>query len=140
MARLREDLEFLLYRWLDVDALTSRRRYADHTRDTFDAILDTSERIARERFAPANRPSDVDEPTFDGTRVHLPGTTAEALRAYGESGLLAAGHDVEHGGMQLPYVVDMAANTFFAMASVSLHAFGMLTYANANLILAHGTP
>src|SRR5688572_17573650 len=140
MARLREDLDFLLYRWLDVDTLSSRPRYADHTRDTFDAILDTSERIARERFGPANRPSDVDEPTFDGKRVHLPETTADALRAYGESGLLAAGHDVDHGGMQLPYVVDMAANTFFAMASVSLHAFGMLTYANANLILAHGTP
>jgi alkylation response protein AidB-like acyl-CoA dehydrogenase len=139
MASLRDDLDFLLYRWLDVEALTSRRRYADHSRGTFDALLDTSERIARERFAPANRAADIEEPTFDGAGVRLPQTTAAALRAYAESGLLAAGHDYDAGGMQLPYVIDMAANAFFAMASVSLHAFGMLTYANANLVLAHGT-
>src|SRR5437867_2250629 len=101
MAGLRDDLDFLLYRWLGVDAITVRPRYAEHSRQTFDAILDTSERIARERFAPANRPSDVHEPTFDGARVHLPKSTAEALRAYGESGLLAAGHDYDSGGMQL---------------------------------------
>ena len=139
MASLRDELDFLLYRWLDVEALTSRRRYAEHSRGTFDALLDSSERIARERFAPANRAADVEEPRFDGGGVRLPQTTADALRAYAESGLLAAGHDYDAGGMQLPYVIDMAANAFFAMASVSLHAFGMLTYANANLILAHGT-
>lgn len=77
----------------------SRSRCADHSRETFGSILDTSERIARERFAPANRPSDVHEPTLDGTRVHLPPSTADALRAYGESGLLAAGHDYGAGGM-----------------------------------------
>jgi butyryl-CoA dehydrogenase len=41
--------------------------------------------------------------------------------------------------MQLPYVVEAAANAFFAKASVSI-GFGLLTTGNANLLMAHGTP
>ena len=136
---LRDTLDFLMYDWLDVESLTRRPRFADHSRETFDSVLDVSERIARDRFAPVNQRADTEEPTFDGTRVHLPGATRDAVVAYAESGLLAAGHDYEAGGMQLPFVVDMAANTFFAMASISISAFAMLTYANANLLMAYGT-
>jgi butyryl-CoA dehydrogenase len=136
---LRETLDFMMYDWLNVGSLTQRPRFADHSRETFDSVLEVSERIARERFAPVNRRADTEEPTFDGTRVHLPEATRDAVRAYAESGLLAAGHDYEAGGMQLPFVVDMAANTFFAMASISVSAFAMLTYANANLLMAYGT-
>ena len=40
-------------------------------RETFDAALDTAERIATEVFLPHRRKSDVEEPKFDGERVHL---------------------------------------------------------------------
>ncbi len=43
----RRDLEFLLYEWLDVEALTKRERFAEHSRETFDAVLDLSERDRR---------------------------------------------------------------------------------------------
>lgn len=136
---MRTTLDFLLYDWLNVENLTECERYAEHSRETFDSVLDTSARIARERFAPFNRLVDLEEPQFDGERVHLPRETGEAVAAYAQAGLLAAGHDYGHGGMQLPYVIDMAANSFFAMASIGLSAYGMLTYANCNLLLAHGT-
>ncbi len=136
---MRKTLDFLLYEWLRVDELSARSRYADHSRETFDAVLDTSMRIAGERFAPYNRLIDTEEPSFDGERVHLPSATRAAIGAYAQAGLLAAGHDYELGGMQLPYVIDMAANTFFSMASIGLSAYAMLTYANSNLLMAHGT-
>src|SRR5262245_29656627 len=136
---LRKDLEFLMYEWLDAESLTVRPRFADHTRETFGSVLDLSERIARTYFDPANRRADVAEPTFDGTQVRLPETTRTALLAYAESGMLAASHDYEVGGMQLPYVIDMAAHSFLALGSISLHGFGMLTCANANLLMAYGT-
>jgi butyryl-CoA dehydrogenase len=41
--------------------------------------------------------------------------------------------------MQLPCVVEMAANAFFSKASVALSGYGMLTSGNANLLMAHGT-
>jgi len=43
--RLRSTLDFLLYDWLQAQTLTARERFADHSRDTFDAVLDTCERI-----------------------------------------------------------------------------------------------
>ncbi len=136
---LRRSIDFLLHDWLRVGQLTERERFAEHSRETFDAVLETCERIAREKFAPFNRLVDTEEPRFDGERVILPEATHEARRAYAESGMLAAAQDYAIGGMQLPYVVEAAANAFFARASVSIGS-NLLTTGNANLLMAHGTP
>jgi alkylation response protein AidB-like acyl-CoA dehydrogenase len=135
---LRPTVDFLLYDWLDAPSLSERERFADHSRETFDAVLDTCERIAREKYAPFNRLVDTQEPHFDGERVILPQATHDAQKAYAESGMLSAAQDYAVGGMQLPYTVEAAANAFFAMASVSIGSC-MLTTGNANLLMVHGT-
>ena len=135
---MRDTLDFLLDDWLNVASLTARPRFADHSRETFGQVLDTCERIAREKYAPFNRLVDTEEPRFDGERVILPQATHDAQKAYAESGMLAAAQDYDIGGMQLPYTVEAAANAFFAKASVSIGS-GMLTTGNANLLMAHGT-
>ena len=136
---LRSTLDFLLYQWLDAEALNQRERFADHSRETFAAVFDTCERIAREKYAPFNRTVDTQEPHFDGEKVILPQATYDAQKAYAASGMLSAAQDYDVGGMQLPYTVEAAANAFFAMASVSIGS-GLLTTGNANLLMAHGTP
>ncbi len=135
---LRPTLDFLLYHWLDAESLNQRERFADHSRETFDAVFDTCERIAREKYAPFNRLVDTQEPHFDGEKVILPQATHEAHKAYAGSGMLSAAQDYDEGGMQLPYTVEAAANAFFAMASVSIGS-SLLTKGNANLLLVHGT-
>ncbi len=135
---MRATLDFLLDDWLQVSRLTARERFADHSADTFAAVLDTCERIARDKYAPFNRLVDTEEPRFDGERVVLPRATHDAWKAYAESGMLAAAQDYAIGGMQLPYTVEAAANAFFARASVSISA-AMLTSGNANLLMAHGS-
>ncbi|WP_298926940.1 acyl-CoA dehydrogenase [uncultured Ramlibacter sp.] len=135
---LRPTLDFLLYDWLEAQGLASRERFADHSRETFDAVLDTCERIAREKYAPFNRTVDTEEPRFDGEKVILPQATHDANRAYAESGMLSAAQDYEEGGMQLPYTIEAAANAFFGLASVSMGS-SLLTKGNANLLLVHGT-
>ena len=136
----RQTAEFLLHDWLAVETLTARPRFADHSRETFDSVLDVCEKLAREKFAPFNRLADTDEPRFDGERVHLPQATHDATRAYAESGMLAASQPYEVGGMQLPCAVEMAANSFFSKASIALGGYAMLTKGNARLLMAHGTP
>ena len=140
---LRPLLEFLLYDWLKAETLTQRQRFAEHSRETFDAVLDTCERIAREKYAPFNRLVDTEEPrtesNADGSlRVVLPQASYRAREAYAESGMLAAAQDYEHGGMQLPYLVEAAANAFFGKASISIGS-NLLTVGNANLLMVHGT-
>src|SRR3989344_3829409 len=116
---LRSTLDFLLYDWLDAQSLTARTRFADHSRETFDAVLDTCERVAREKYAPFNRTVDIEEPHFDGEKVILPQATYEARKAYAESGLLSAAQDYEGGGMQLPYAVEAAPKSFFGGGAIS---------------------
>ena len=90
MSGLRQNLDFLLHDWLGVASLTTRPRFADHSRETFAAVLDTCERIAREKFAPANRAADVQEPHFDGECVHLPASTHAASAADADAAAAAS--------------------------------------------------
>ncbi|MBU0746169.1 MAG: acyl-CoA dehydrogenase [Gammaproteobacteria bacterium] len=135
---LRPTVDFLLFQWLHAEKLQERSRFADHSRETFDAVIDTCERIAREKYAPFNRTVDTQEPHFDGEKVTLPQCTHDAQKAYAASGMLSAAQDYDIGGMQLPYTVEAAANSFFAVASISMGS-GLLTVGNANLLMVHGT-
>ncbi len=140
----RRTLDFFLNDWLQADQLNQRPRFADHSRETFDAVFDTCERIAREKYAPFNRLVDTQEPRTeldsDGAlKVVLPQATHDAHAAYVASGMLAAAQDYDLGGMQLPYVIEAAANSFFALASASMGS-QLLTVGNANAILVSGTP
>ena len=135
----RRDLEFVLYELLDVAALTARPRYADHTRETFDAALDTCERMATELFEPHYRKNDQNEPHFDGEKVHIIPEVGQALKAFCEAGLMAAGQDYELGGMQLPVTVNSACFAWFKGANVATAGYPFLTIGNANLLLAHGS-
>ena len=137
---MRTTLDFFLYDWLAVESLAGRPRFADHSRETFGSVLDMCEKLAADKFAPFNRLVDTEEPWFDGERVHLPEASLVASRAYAETGMLAAAQDYEIGGMQLPCVVEMAANAFFAKAGIGVGGGGLLTSGNANLLMAHGTP
>ena len=47
------DLEFLLFEWLDVENLSERPRFAEHDRESYDALLALCEEIATEHFAHA---------------------------------------------------------------------------------------
>ena len=81
----RNTLDFLLYHWLDAESLNQRPRFADHSRETFDAVFDTCERIAREKYAPFNRTVDTQEPHFDGEKVIL----VKPLSYYNDTGMVA---------------------------------------------------
>jgi alkylation response protein AidB-like acyl-CoA dehydrogenase len=136
----RRDLAFLLYEWLDVTSLTARPRFADHGRETFDAALDTAERIATDLFATHNKKNDQNEPhVVDGKVVLIPEVKA-ALDAYCEAGLLAAAQDYEYGGMQLPCAVEKAVSAWCMAANVATSAYLLLTLGNANTLLKTATP
>ncbi len=136
----RRDLDFLLYEWLHVETLTERERFADHSADTFNAAIDTCERIAVDLFAPHNKKSDQNEPHFDGTAVHMIADVKVALDAFSAAGLMAAGQDFDNGGMQLPCVVEKAGFAYFKGANVGTSSYPFLTIGNANTLMKCGTP
>ena len=78
----RTILDFLLYDWLDAAALTKLPRFSEHSRETFDAVLDLSARVADDHFAPHAKKSDRNEPVFDSETVHVLPDIKAALQAY----------------------------------------------------------
>ena len=135
----RRDLDFQLYEVLNAEKLTQRPRHADHNRESFAAAIDAAHAIAQEKFAPHNRKSDENEPTFDGNRIHIIPEVREALQAYCAAGLLAPSKDYEQGGMQLPIVVAQACAALFKSANGSTTSYVGLTLANANVIERYGS-
>lgn len=134
----RRDLDFLLHEWLDVVSLTRRPRFAEHSRETFDAVLDLAEQVATDHFAPHNRLADENEPRMVDGKVVLVPEVAQALKVFAEAGLMAGSFDEEHGGMQLPHSVGQAVLAWFLAANVGTSGYPFLTMANARLLLAHG--
>ena len=134
------DLQFLLYEWLDVEALTRRTRYADHSRETFDGALELAERVATDHFAPHNKTNDAEEPRFDGERVHVDPQVKKALEVYAETGLSSIAMDASVGGDQIPRVVSSACSAYFQAANLGTSAYPFLTSGNASLLIEYGTP
>jgi alkylation response protein AidB-like acyl-CoA dehydrogenase len=135
----RRDLDFLLFEWLRVEELTKRERFAEHSQETFSAVLDLSEQLATRYFAPHNKKSDVQEPRFDGATVTVIPEVKEALEAFARADLISMSMDHHLGGAQLPTTVAQAGCAWLQAANASTSGYLMLTLANANLVAKFGT-
>ena len=137
---VREDIDFLLQDWLQLDSLLAQPRFSGLDAETIGAYLDLSESLAADVFLGHYKTADADEPRLDGDQVRLHPPIIEALNRYAELGLFAAGFEERLGGMGLPYLACSAGFVYFAAANVATAAYPMLTTANARLIATFGTP
>lgn len=133
------DLEFMLYELFDSEGLTSRERYQDHDRQTFNEVINTAKVIAEKHFLPIRQKLDTHQPTFDGKKVHIIPELKTAIDAVNHSGIGSATADYDLGGMQLPPIIASAASSFLTVAGGVGMGYNMLTTANANLLQAHGS-
>ena len=46
----QRDIDFLLYEFLDTESLLSRERYAEHSRESFDATINGAKNIAEKYY------------------------------------------------------------------------------------------
>lgn len=130
----RRDVHFQLYEVLNSAALPQRARFAEHSKDTFDAAIDTAEQLAQDLFAPHNAAADQQEPTFDGTRVSMLPDVKIACDALASAGFIAGRQDYAQGGMQLPETIMSVCMGYFTAANPATSGYPFLTAAAANLI------
>ncbi|MFK0086194.1 acyl-CoA dehydrogenase [Pseudomonas sp. NPDC090755] len=133
------NLAFELYEVLDAEALTQRPRFAEHTRETFDAALGTARTIAEKYFAPHNRKNDEHEPRYENGMAILIPEVKPAVDAFLEAGFLNATRDFDVGGMQLPTLLSQACFAHFQAANAGTTAYPFLTMGAANLIESFGS-
>lgn len=135
----RRDLDFLMYETLGLDQLLENERFADYDRESVDAILDLSQSIAEEHYQPSAAHLDLNEPKFVDGKVEIIPEVKTALDEYKNAGFFATGYDAEHGGMQLPLMVNQALNGMFVCANPSISSYAFLTQGAANMLLACGS-
>ena len=132
------DLDFLLYEVLHADALTSRARFRDYSREAFDQVIATARGLAADHFAPHRKLNDEHEPSYVDGKVVIVPEVQVAVRALADTGFIAATHDAEVGGLQLPHIFATAAMFHLEAANVGTAAYALLAAGVANLVAAFG--
>jgi butyryl-CoA dehydrogenase len=133
------NLAFELYEVLDAEALTRRARFSEHSRETFDAAINTARTIAEKFFAPHNRKNDENEPRYENGEAVLIPEVKPAVDAFLEAGFLNAARSFEAGGMQLPTLLSQACFAHFQSANAASTSYPFLTMGAANLIENFGS-
>jgi butyryl-CoA dehydrogenase len=135
----RRHFDFMLHEVLGVTRLCAYPRFAEHSRETFDAAIELAHQVALEKFHTHNRKGDLNEPLMVDGQVQLIPEIGEAVAAYNEAGFCAALADFEAGGMQLPFVIAQVCDSLFSAANPGTIAYPALARAAANLLEAHGS-
>jgi len=134
----QEDLNFLLYDWLNIEDFLIKNN-SEIDRETIDAFLDLSHKLARDHFLPHFKKSDQIEPYLEDGQVRVLKEIAQALKRYTELGMFSAGFSESLGGMGFPSTITNAAYTILATANGSTIGYSLLTVANARLISKFGS-
>lgn len=133
------DTRFVLYEQLSIEDLCKAERFQDHSRETFDMILDTAERLAINEFAPANRKGDEEGCRWEEGRVKAPPSFHAPYRKYCEGGWMSLPDEYEYGGQNAPIVMNFACYTLFYAANIALTIYMGLTHSAGKLIEIYGT-
>ena len=134
------DLDFLLHEVLRTESLTTRARFSDYTREAFDQVVATARGLATDQFAPHRKANDEHEPAYVDGKVVMNDAVAPAVRAVAEAGFIAATHNADVGGLQLPHTIATAAMFHLEAANVGTAAYALLATGVANLVAAFGSP
>jgi butyryl-CoA dehydrogenase len=133
------DAAFLLYDVHAADKLTELPDFAEHSRETFDMLLDATRRLARDVLFPAYRPMDAEPPVLEGGRVRVHPQMRAIYPRLVESGLLNATRPPEVSGQNLPQIVSTMAMGYLLAANLSAAGFAFLTTGAAHLVEAFGS-
>lgn len=130
------NLDFLLYEVFAVDELTAFDEFAEHSREGFELVVGTAARVARDQLYPYLVEMDREVPELVDGRVKVHPMVRSWMKSCGEGGWISACESFEHGGQQLPVMINNACRFLFAAANYSASVYPFLTAGAARLILS----
>ncbi len=134
------NLRFLLYEVFDVESLLAYPRYADHSREVFEMVMETAMKMAGDLFKPITSEMDKQAPEYVNGEVRVHPAVRNIMREAGAGGWIGATFSYELGGQQLPEMVGMTIPTaIFSAANYSASVYPGLTGGAAGLIASFGT-
>ncbi|MCG8416770.1 MAG: acyl-CoA dehydrogenase [Proteobacteria bacterium] len=133
------DVEFLLYEVFGVEELCKLDAFSEHSRETFDLLLQSARRLARDILFPVYKAMDEDSPVLREGAVSVHPQLRTIYPRIVELGLINAARPEEVGGQSLPLCVAGMANAYLMAANLSAYAYIGLTSGAAHLIEAFGS-
>lgn len=133
------DIRFILYEQLGIENLCAAGRFQDHSRETFDMIIDTAEKLAVNEFAPVNQDGDEVGCVWEDGNVKVPPSFHAPFQKYCEGGWMSLPDAYEFGGQNAPVVMNFASYFLFYAANASLAIYMGLTHSAGKLIEIYGT-
>ena len=134
------NIDFLLYEVLGVESLTELDYFEDHSRETFDMVIATAERLASEQLWPSFTAMDREQPVFADGKVTVHRSIKPLLAELGKGGWLGAHDSFARGGQQIPGTIMAVFRAILAGANYSASAYPMLTSGAAHLISSFAAP
>ena len=131
----KRNLDFLLYEVHGVERFSALPYFEDHTRETYDLVVDTALKLARKLMYPYLREMDQKAPALEDGQVKVHPVVKTMMKEWGEGGWIASSMPYEVGGQQLPMTMHMACSYVFAAANFPATGFSGLTTGAAHLIL-----
>ncbi len=133
------DSRFVLYEQLEIEKLCETERFGDHSKETFEMIIDTAEKLAVNEFAPVNSEGDEVGCVFENGRVRCPEAFRSPFGKYCEGGWMSLPDVYDVGGQNAPICMYFACHELFYAANHALTVYMGLTHSAAKVIELYGT-
>jgi len=134
-----DNLRFVLHDVLNAESLNQYKRYEAYDRDSFDLLLSATKDFADKVMYPAFVDMDRDPARFENGKIKVLPVVGEVMKFAGNNGFIGAIFDEQHGGMQLPHLMNSALAHIGQAANNSLTGYSGLTGGAAHLIVSFGT-
>ena len=135
----RNDIDFVLYEQIDVEALFSNPKFKNLNRKTIDLIVKEARNLAIKEILPTLAEGDRIGVKFDNGHVHVPACYHRPYRLMQEGEWIAMTADTALGGQGLPHCVALAASEYFIGANSAFALYVYVCHAAGELIELFGT-
>ena len=135
----RKNIDFILHEVLKVEELCEDDYFKNHSKETFDLVLDMADDISQKTSLPAFVDSDRNQPQLIEGQVRVHSGVHTFVKTYAEAGMISATFDETFDGQQLPKTVYAASEYIGMSAHNSFMMFTDLANGCANLIATFGT-
>lgn len=134
------DIQFVLERVADLPGVARLPGFDEATGELAPAVLAEAGRLAAEVLAPLNAVGDRHGAVLENGVVRTAPGFREAYARYAEGGWMGLVFPEEHGGQNLPWLLNTAVAELWNAANMTLQLCPLLTQAAIEALVHHGTP
>jgi alkylation response protein AidB-like acyl-CoA dehydrogenase len=134
------DMQFVLDRVAGLPAVARLPGFDEAVHEMAPAVLAEAGRLASEVLAPLNAVGDRHGAVLENGVVRTAPGFREAYRRYAEGGWMGLVFPEEHGGQNLPWLLNTAVAEMWNAANLTFQLCPLLTQAGIEALVHHGTP